>query len=101
MSFREAPVDAVMVNLGWARTVNLGMGFDFEAHGMTRSELDGVTQSAYLVGRAIAHLVGDDARKSYSGRAVYAGISPLSTASQTSTVEYRTTGGRTCSTTPE
>jgi dehydrogenase/reductase SDR family protein 1 len=70
---RETPVDAVMVYLGWARTVNLGMGFDYEAQGMTRSELDGLTQSAYLVGRAIAHLEGDDARASYSGRTVYAG----------------------------
>jgi NAD(P)-dependent dehydrogenase (short-subunit alcohol dehydrogenase family) len=70
---RETPVDAVMVYLGWARTVNLGMGFDYEAHGMTRSDLDRLTQSAYLVGRAIAHLVSDDSRASYSGRTIYAG----------------------------
>lgn len=70
---REMTVDALMVYLGWARTVNLGMGFDYEAFGMPRAEFESRTQSPYLVGRAIAHLAAQGPQGTRSGQTVYAG----------------------------
>ena len=66
-------VTAVLVYLGWVRTVNMGMGFDPSAAGMTEEELVAVTQSPALVGRAVAVLAADPDIARWTGRTVYAG----------------------------
>jgi NAD(P)-dependent dehydrogenase (short-subunit alcohol dehydrogenase family) len=70
---RRSGVAAVLVYLGWVRTVNMGMGFDPAAAGMTEDELVAVTQSPALVGRAIAALAADPAVARLTGRTLYAG----------------------------
>ena len=70
---RTSGVTAVLVYLGWVRTVNMGMGFDPGAVGMTDEELVAVTQSPALVGRAIAMLAADPDVGRLTGRTLYAG----------------------------
>ena len=66
-------ITALLVYLGWVRSVNMGMGFDPEAHGMSREDLHRVTQSTHLVGRAIASLAADPEVATRSGRTLYGG----------------------------
>ena len=47
-------VAALLVYLGWVRSVNTGMGFDPAAAGMSDEELTVLTQSPDFIGRAIA-----------------------------------------------
>jgi NAD(P)-dependent dehydrogenase (short-subunit alcohol dehydrogenase family) len=70
---RGAGVTALLVYLGWVRTVNMGMGFDPVEVGMTEEELAAVTQSPALVGRAVATLAADPDVAEKSGRTLYAG----------------------------
>ena len=58
---------------GWVRTVNLGMGFDLDAAGLSMSDFEQMTQSPYLIGRAIAELFADREVQSKSGKTLYAG----------------------------
>ena len=53
-------ITALLVYLGWVRTVNMGMGFDLDQAEMSRGDLVGLTQSPHFVGRAIAELAADD-----------------------------------------
>jgi NAD(P)-dependent dehydrogenase (short-subunit alcohol dehydrogenase family) len=66
-------VAALLVYLGWVRSVNMGMGFDAAAAGMSQEELMTLTQSASFVGRAIAVLAADPAVIRRSGSTLYAG----------------------------
>jgi NAD(P)-dependent dehydrogenase (short-subunit alcohol dehydrogenase family) len=66
-------VTALLVYLGWVRTVNLGMGFSLDEVGMSPTEFHAMTQSPYFVGRAIAELFADEQVHAKSGRTVYAG----------------------------
>jgi NAD(P)-dependent dehydrogenase (short-subunit alcohol dehydrogenase family) len=66
-------VAALLVYLGWARSVNMGMGFDPRAAGMSEEELVAVTQSPYFVGRAISALAADQTVSRRSGSTLYAG----------------------------
>lgn len=66
-------VGALLVYLGWVRTVNRGMGFEPEAAGMSTTEFTFRTQSPYFVGRAIASLANDERVLSRSGQTIYAG----------------------------
>jgi NAD(P)-dependent dehydrogenase (short-subunit alcohol dehydrogenase family) len=66
-------VAALLVYLGWVRSVNMGMGFDPAAAGMSDEELLAVTQSPYFVGRAIAVLAADRTVTRHSGSTLYAG----------------------------
>jgi NAD(P)-dependent dehydrogenase (short-subunit alcohol dehydrogenase family) len=66
-------VAALLVYLGWVRTVNRGMGFDPEAAGMSQAQFDAATQSPYLAGRAIAMLFADERAHAKTGHALYAG----------------------------
>ena len=70
---RGSGVAALLVYLGWVRTVNMGMGFDPSEAGMTEEELVAVTQSPALVGRAVAMLAADPDIARLSGRTLYAG----------------------------
>jgi NAD(P)-dependent dehydrogenase (short-subunit alcohol dehydrogenase family) len=69
----DTTVTAVLVYLGWVRTVNLGMGFDRDATGMSQADFERMTQSPSLVGRAIAALASDPAVHTKSGQTLYAG----------------------------
>jgi NAD(P)-dependent dehydrogenase (short-subunit alcohol dehydrogenase family) len=73
----DTRVAAMLVYLGWVRTVNLGMGFDLDEAGISRAELEAMTQSPYLVGRAIAELFADDEMKTKSGKTLYVGHVPV------------------------
>lgn len=66
-------ITAVLVYLGWVRSVNMGMGFDPDEFGMSREEFFRLTQSPYLIGRAIAMLAADPRMTEKSGLTVYAG----------------------------
>jgi NAD(P)-dependent dehydrogenase (short-subunit alcohol dehydrogenase family) len=66
-------VAALLVYLGWVRSVNMGMGFDPAQAGMSREQLAAMTQSPYLVGRAVAALTADPAVTARSGSTMYAG----------------------------
>jgi NAD(P)-dependent dehydrogenase (short-subunit alcohol dehydrogenase family) len=66
-------VAALLVYLGWVRSVNMGMGFDPAAAGMSPEQFAAATQSPYFVGRAIAVLAADPHVTLRSGRTVYAG----------------------------
>ena len=69
----DTGVAALLVYLGWVRSVNMGMGFDPARAGMSHEELAAVTQSPYFVGRAIAVLAADRTVTRRSGSALYAG----------------------------
>jgi NAD(P)-dependent dehydrogenase (short-subunit alcohol dehydrogenase family) len=66
-------VATLLVYPGWVRTVNLGMGFDLDAAGLSASDFEQMTQSPYLIGRAIAELFADREVQSKSGKTLYAG----------------------------
>lgn len=66
-------ITAMLVYLGWVRSVNMGMGFDREEAGLSEAELISRTQSPHLVGRAIAELAADPDVGQKSGRTVYCG----------------------------
>jgi NAD(P)-dependent dehydrogenase (short-subunit alcohol dehydrogenase family) len=70
---RDTEVSALLLYFGWVRTVNLGMGFDREAAGMSKERFESITQSPYFVGRAIAALSADPTVKSRSGQAIDVG----------------------------
>lgn len=69
----DTEVAALLVYLGWARTVNMGMGFDHGAAGMSEDAFMARTQSPHLVGRAIAELAADVRVGTKSGRTLYCG----------------------------
>jgi len=69
----DTPMTALLVYLGWVRTVNRGMGFDPAEYGMTEDEFVAMTQSPHLVGRAIAMLAADPTVHDRSGQTLYAG----------------------------
>jgi NAD(P)-dependent dehydrogenase (short-subunit alcohol dehydrogenase family) len=65
---------ALLLYLGWVRSVNRGMGFDPESVGMTDADFHAATQSPHLIGRAVAALSSDrDGRRSLNGQTIYAG----------------------------
>lgn len=70
---RPQGVAALLVYLGWPRTVNMGMGFEPKKFGMSRKEFFRLTQSPYFVGRAIAMLAADRKVMRKSGTTKYAG----------------------------
>jgi NAD(P)-dependent dehydrogenase (short-subunit alcohol dehydrogenase family) len=70
---RDTGLAALLVYLGWVRTVNMGMGFDSAEFGMSQDELVRLTQSPYLIGRAIAMLAADPQVVTKSGQTLYAG----------------------------
>jgi NAD(P)-dependent dehydrogenase (short-subunit alcohol dehydrogenase family) len=69
----DTGVTALLVYLGWVRTVNRGMGIDLDRSGMSQTDFEAMTQSPYLVGRAIAELFADQDLKARSGATIYAG----------------------------
>jgi hypothetical protein len=48
----DQQITALLVYLGWVRTVNMGMGFDLEQARMSEAELNAMTQSPHLPLRA-------------------------------------------------
>ena len=69
----ESGVAALLVYLGWVRSVNMGMGFDPAAVGMSQDDVERMTQSPHLAGRAIAALAGDPDVAFLSGSTLYSG----------------------------
>jgi dehydrogenase/reductase SDR family protein 1 len=70
---QDKGIAALLVYLGWVRSVNMGMGFDPKKFGMTRKEFFRLTQSPYLIGRSIATLASDPRVLRKSGKTLYAG----------------------------
>ncbi len=69
----DEQITAVLVYLGWVRTVNMGMGFDLNHSGMSHAELAAVTQSPAFIGRAVAELVADEQVHNKTGQTLYCG----------------------------
>lgn len=70
----ETTVASVLLYPGWTRTVNMGMGFDPTEFDMTEDDLEAVTQSPQLLGRAVAALAADrPGAKRRSGATLYVG----------------------------
>jgi len=63
----DTSVTAMLLYLGWVRTVNRGMGIDLDASGISYADFEAVTQSPYLTGRAVAALFADQQLKARSG----------------------------------
>jgi NAD(P)-dependent dehydrogenase (short-subunit alcohol dehydrogenase family) len=69
----DQQITALLVYLGWVRTVNMGMGFDLGQARMSEAELNAMTQSPHFVGRAIAELAADGQVHQMNGRTIYCG----------------------------
>jgi dehydrogenase/reductase SDR family protein 1 len=66
-------VTALLVYLGWVRTVNMGMGFDRADYRMSEADLVSQTQSPALIGRGIAMLAAEPNVAAMSGQVLHAG----------------------------
>ncbi|MPZ99271.1 MAG: SDR family NAD(P)-dependent oxidoreductase [Dehalococcoidia bacterium] len=66
-------IAALLVYLGWIRSVNMGMGFRLDDSGMSQDDFFRLTQSTYFIGRAIASLAADPQVIRHAGRTLYAG----------------------------